>query len=168
MTKIVDAMLNVIRPYSTILLVVFMSILFLIAGYYGYQKYAIEKTKFSDMANANMNLNGTTARILFFTVDWCPHCKKAKPEWDKFAAAKNGKVINGCKISCEIINCTDDSQVHTSDSQKQVTIAQMINKYDIASYPTVKLAVDGGDTIEYDSKITSEGLTKFLDTVLSV
>lgn len=79
MSKIVDAILNVVRPYFWVLLVLVLFAIFSVAGYYGYQKYAkdvITKTKFADVANADRNNKNAT--IMMFFVDWCPHCKTSE------------------------------------------------------------------------------------------
>jgi thiol-disulfide isomerase/thioredoxin len=143
-----------------IILLVILFLLFFIAGYYQYKKYTKDiaaKTKFADVANANRT--NRTATIMFFHVDWCPHCKTAKPQWDDFKNTYNGKQINGYKLKCAEVDCTNDS--------KDENIAALINEYDIQSYPTVKLVIDGGETIEFDSKITKDSLHKFVTTVIA-
>lgn len=160
MSKIVDTILNLVRPYFWVVLIIVLFLLFSIVGYYGYQKFAkdaVEKTKFTDVANADRINRGAT--IMLFHVDWCPHCKTALPEWKKFKDAYNGQQINGYKLKCVDVNCTNDG-----DDDK---IAVMIKEYDIQSYPTVKLVIDGGETIEFDSKITKGSLHTFVTTVIT-
>ena len=76
---------------------------------------------FGNVANANMRKPDVTidtkvaerapvlpiATVYFFTVDWFPHCKNAKGAWSAFYDSTNGKPINGHKIMCETVNCTD-------------------------------------------------------------
>jgi thiol-disulfide isomerase/thioredoxin len=158
MSRIVDTILNYVRPYFFIIFVLCIFILFSVAGYYGYQKYTksiAEKTKFSDVANANRT--NKTATIYMFHVDWCPHCVKALPEFEKFKTAYDGQQINGYKLKCIAVNCTDD---------EKDDITATIKKYNIQSYPTVKLVIDGGETIEFDSKITQKSLHTFVTTVI--
>jgi thiol-disulfide isomerase/thioredoxin len=154
MPSILDVMLTPIAPYYRIILIAFIAILFAVVGYFMYNKYAVRKTVFGDVANANKD--GKVADIYFFNVDWCPHCIKAKPEWDKFEETHNGKTINGYNIKTHNVDCTDD-----------VKSAATIAKFDIKGYPTVKMTVDGGDTVEFDSKMSTEGLAKFADTILN-
>ncbi len=160
MSKIVDTILNLARPYLWIIFVILLFVVFSIAGYYGYRKYAKDiasKTKFADVANANRT--NKTATLYMFHVDWCPHCKNALPEWKKFKEAYNGQQINGYKLKCEDIDCTNDGE--------DENIAVIIKKYNIQSYPTVKLVIDGGETIEFDSKITKSSLHTFVTTVIT-
>ena len=33
--------------------------------------------------------------LVFFYADWCGHCQRFKPEWNKFKNEMNNKVVNG-------------------------------------------------------------------------
>ena len=109
------------------------------------------------MSNDNQRENEVGVVIYFFHADWCPHCKKALPEWKGFSQTNDGKVINGYKVNCVDIDCTneDDSKV-----------TEYINKFEIDSYPTVKMIKDG-KTIEFDSRITNNTLNSFLETMVT-
>jgi thiol-disulfide isomerase/thioredoxin len=154
MPSIIDVMLAPIEKYYRLILILFCLIIFIVAGYAVYKKYSVSKSAISDVANANKD--GKTADIYFFNVDWCPHCIKAKPEWDKFVETHKDKTINGYKIRPHNVDCTDD-----------VRSAAVIAKFGIQGYPTTKMTIDGGETVEFDSKMTTEGLAKFADTVLN-
>jgi thioredoxin-related protein len=169
MSRIVDAILNSVRPYFWIILVLMLFIIFTVAGYYGYQKYVKEiaiKSKFSDVANADRT--NKTATIMMFYVDWCPHCKTAKPEWGEFKKSYEGTQINGYKLKCVSINCTEDSPGNYKDeiTSASANTASLIKKHNIQSYPTIKLVIDGGETVEFDSKITKQSLNTFVKTVI--
>lgn len=101
------------------------------------------------------NQNSKEAELLLFYVDWCPHCKTAKPVWNDIKSEYENKTINGYKVIFTEINCTEE----TSE------VEQMMNKYNIEGFPTIKLLKDG-QIIEYDAKPTKETLTQFLNTVL--
>jgi len=123
--------------------------------------YAIKKSNVGFKPNSEhilQNSGGSSneCEILIFSTTWCPHCKKALPEWKKFSTTYNNKEINGYKLRCMDIDCTKE----TSD------ITEYINKYKIDSYPTVKLIRDG-DTVDFDSKITNTSLEKFVNTMLN-
>jgi thiol-disulfide isomerase/thioredoxin len=96
-----------------------------------------------------------SATIMLFYVDWCPHCKTAKPEWDALKEEYEGKTINGYIVIFEEYNCTDESS----------EIEELINKYKIDGYPTIKLIKDN-QVIEYDAKPTKATMEQFLTTVL--
>lgn len=147
------------RPYSTLVLYVFLIILFIGLTYYAYTTYikqsASKSKKYSDVANSDMN-NGEL-NIMMFHVDWCPFCVKSLPEWKQFCNEYNGKVINGRTVRCdpEGTNCTDDTDPK---------ILAMLEDYDIKSYPTVIL-FRGNNRYDFDAKITKSNLEQFVKSV---
>jgi len=155
MANIIEVLSKLIRPYYYRILVLVFIILFSVVGYYGYNRImANQKNKLTDVANANRR--GQEVIVYFFHVDWCPHCKKALPEWNNFVSKYDKKEINGYIIKCSDIDCTTE----TSD------ITEYINTYKINSYPTIKL-IKGSDIIDFDSKISSSSLEKFVNTMLN-
>jgi endoplasmic reticulum resident protein 44 len=87
--------------------------------------------------------------VLFFYTTWCPYCKKAMPEWEKFKEQWNGKTKNGYSIVMKEIDCD------TNDT----TAA----KYEVVGYPTIKLIKDNKIT-DYDAKPNLDTLNQFLDS----
>lgn len=158
MANIVEVLQRYIAPYSTYLLGFIVFIIFIIAAKYAYETYYVKPQNdkgavYKDVANANRQ--STDVMIYFFNVDWCPHCKTAKPEWDKFKNKMNGKEVNGYKIVCVDMNCTDETP----------EITQIINEFKIEGYPTVKMVKDE-QKIDFDSKITKETLEVFVETIV--
>jgi len=96
-----------------------------------------------------------TAELMLFYVDWCPHCKTAKPEWDQVKTEFQGKTVNGHQILFKEINCTEESP----ENEK------LMNTYNIKGYPTVKLVKDG-QVVEFDAKPTKSTLTQFLNSAV--
>jgi thiol-disulfide isomerase/thioredoxin len=156
MANIVDVLRRMIAPYYYTIITLVIIIIFLSVTYYAYNTLYLKakKSNFNDVANANLRNKEVT--IFFFHVDWCPHCKKALPEWNKFKADNNGKEVNGYQVKCVEMNCTNE----TSD------ITRAINEYNIDSYPTVKMLKDN-QKIEFDSKITNTALNSFVVTMLN-
>ena len=95
------------------------------------------------------------ANLMLFYVDWCPHCKTAKPEWNELKEQYDGKNINGYTVVFEEYNCTEESS----------EIEDIVNKFKIDGYPTIKLIKDN-QVIEYDAKPTKSTMEQFLMTVL--
>jgi thiol-disulfide isomerase/thioredoxin len=145
-----------IKPYLTPITFVVLVILFSIIAYYAYVTYYSKPKKHSEVKDAANSTYDKTVYIQYFHVDWCPHCKKADPEWANFTGQFNNKVVNGYTIKCIDNNCTDDEDEAISD---------LIQRYEIDSYPTIKMEKDG-KIIEFDAKITSTALGKFVDTVV--
>jgi len=158
MSNTVELLLTYVRPYWFRILIIFLLTVFLTVGYYAYKRYINNlpaKNPHADVANRLST--GKDITITLYHVDWCPHCKKATPEWNQFKDEYNGKLINGYKVSCVDIDCSDD------DDQR---IKDMLNKKKIESFPTVKATIEGRDgkemTISFESKTTKKNLEKFL------
>jgi thiol-disulfide isomerase/thioredoxin len=145
---------------STTLIIIVAVILFaVIAGiYYYYYMLPEMKAKYqpnSERVQEGGNGNGSTAELLFFYADWCPHCKTAKPIWNDLKAEYENKTINGYKVVFTDVNCSEET----------AEVDKMMNQYNVEGYPTIKLLKDG-QIIEYDAKPSKETLTQFLNTVL--
>lgn len=104
---------------------------------------------------SSQNSNSKDAEIMLFYVDWCPHCKTAKPAWNDVKSEYENKTINGYKVIFTEVNCTEET----------AEVEHLMNKYNIEGFPTIKLLKDG-QVIEYDAKPTKDTLTQFLTTVL--
>ena len=107
------------------------------------------------------------AKMKFFYVDWCPHCKTAKPIWEKVKQKYHNKKINNTLVLFEEINCESKEEGE-----------KCANRYNIQGYPTIKLIkgedndAEGGrgdsgyEEIEYDAKPNEKNLVEFLNTVI--
>lgn len=141
------------QTIAIIIVVIFLSIF----AYYTYKQYVETKTSFrANRENIPNDENSNkTATLMMFYVDWCPHCKTAKPEWESLKSEYDGKQINGYTVSFIEYNCTNESE----------DINQLMDKYNIEGYPTIKLLKDS-QVIEYDAKPTKSTMEQFLNTVL--
>ena len=154
--------LRKVRNYlSWKLVFIFITIILLIAAIvYVYKNYLVPKMNPSYVPNKEFIEKGSEDKeveIIIFTVDWCPYCKKAIPVWKKFKEEYDGKKINGNSVYFTTINCTDETNVETKE---------LLNKYNIDGYPTIKLLKDG-EVISYDAKPEFDTLQQFLQTVLN-
>jgi thiol-disulfide isomerase/thioredoxin len=104
----------------------------------------------SDSSDSSKN-----AELLFFYTDWCPWCKRSKPEWEEMRTEYEGKTINGYVVKFKEIDCTNE----TEETER------LIDKYKIEGYPTLKLLKDG-NVIEFDAKVSKENMVEFLNTML--
>ena len=93
------------------------------------------------------------ATIRMFKVDWCPHCKKAQPEFEKVEEKYQGKVINGHKLNLVVVDGEDPNN------------ESLVNEFKIQGYPTIVLTKDGKN-IEYDAKVDQPTLVKFINTMV--
>jgi thiol-disulfide isomerase/thioredoxin len=92
------------------------------------------------------------AQLYLFKVDWCPHCKTAKPVFDEVETELNGRLINDkYTVVFKTVDCEGEPD--------------MADKFKIEGFPTIKLVKDG-QVIEYDAKPDKEKIKEFLETVL--
>jgi len=159
MSKIKSAGSNISTNTIMIILVVVLFIGIAIYYYYYYVSPSM-KPEYNPnhehlAASSSNNGNSKTAELLLFYVDWCPHCKTAKPAWDEIKTQYENKTINGYNVIFTEINCTEET----------AEVEEMINKYSIEGFPTIKLLKDG-QIVEYDAKPTKSTLDQFLNTVL--
>lgn len=92
-----------------------------------------------------------SAQLYLFKVDWCPHCKTAKPVFDEVEKELNGRPINGYVVTFKTVDCEAEPD--------------MADKFKVEGYPTIKL-VKNGEVIEYDAKPEKDKIIEFLMTVL--
>ena len=156
--------LEYVTPHITwpvIFLFLCAGVAMLIAAFFLFKKYnfkvkILERFTSNNEHDANGSSNGSkSAELMLFSVDWCPHCKTAKPEWENLKASLEGKQLNGYNIVFSDWNCTQETD----------KINHLINKYKIEGYPTIKLLKDG-QIIEFDAKPTESTLRDFLNNVL--
>ncbi len=143
---------------KTYLMYAIVVIVLLLVSYFAYSYYASSKTIKSDEYVANRRYKEgdlKNAELMFFYVDWCPHCKTAKPEWDQIKEQYQGREINGYTIIITEHNCTEESAGNE----------ELLNKYKIEGYPTIKLLKDN-QVIEFDAKPSKDNLEQFLNTAI--
>ena len=132
---------------------IIIALALLVITHYIYKTF-INKTACSPNREGMTDTNKQATLMLFY-VDWCPHCKTAKPEWDSLKSEYEGKTINGYTMDFIEYNCTNEDQ----------ETEELMNKYKIEGYPTIKLLKDN-QVIEYDAKPTKSTMSQFLTTVL--
>jgi len=140
---------------STVFMVAIIIIFISISIYFYVSKFK-DNFKYNLENKTDNNNNKTSqAELMLFSVDWCPHCKKAKPIWEELKQEYENKTVNGYTIIFTDIDCTNENP----------EIEKIINKYKIEGYPTIKL-LKNGQVIEYDAKPSKATLEEFLNTVL--
>jgi thiol-disulfide isomerase/thioredoxin len=147
-TTIANNKLTIVAVFAFIGLAVYL--------YFSYLAPKLEPAfKANEEGRGNNKGGNKTAEMFLFYVDWCPHCKTAKPEWNDLKAEYENKQINGYNVVFTEVNCTNESP----------EIEKMMDTYKIDGFPTIKLLKDG-QVIEYDAKPTKETMEQFLNTVL--
>ena len=92
----------------------------------------------------------------FFHVDWCPHCKTAKPEVEKLEKelAQNNGVLKGTNVKVEVNKINPEE--NTSNKEKA-------EKHNVNAYPTVVIEDNNGNTkAELETGVTLDNLKDFI------
>jgi len=89
------------------------------------------------------------ANLYFFHTDWCGHCQKAMPEWEKLESGP--KTFGNTEVSFIRVNAEKDRP--TADL------------YEVSAYPTIKLETSTG-LYTFDRRPTTESLTNYLRETL--
>jgi thiol-disulfide isomerase/thioredoxin len=92
--------------------------------------------------------SSSSKSVIICKADWCGHCKKAAPEFQKLMAASPITLKDGSKATVKILDADKDKAE--------------LSQYDVKGFPTV-LIVDGGVTTEYPGKRTADDITDFLN-----
>ena len=137
--------------------IIIVVLLLCVFAYYTYNQYVDAKTAFqANRENIPKDANSNkTATLMLFYVDWCPHCKTAKPEWESLKSEYDGKNINGYTITFVEYNCTKETPENQS----------LMDKYKIEGFPSIILNKDN-QIIDFDAKPSKATMEQFLNTVL--
>ena len=103
----------------------------------------------------NKTADTNSCEFLFFHVKWCPYCKTAVPIIDEIRDEYQNKMINGYNVIFTDIDCTLETP----------EIENIINKYKIEGYPTIKLIKDGV-IIDFEAKPTKDSIISFLHAAI--
>ena len=144
----------IINNRLLLIFVVFWLLLTILLAYFSYTSYIkplISEHKLNkEFVNKNIN-NGEDILVMYFYTEWCPYCKRAKPEWNEFKSYVDNKNKSiDYKINLVSINC---------DESKNIA-----NKYEIDGYPTIKL-IYKKKSYDFDAKVTKENLVEFLNSI---
>jgi protein disulfide-isomerase A6 len=92
---------------------------------------------------------GKSRSVVICKAEWCGHCKKAAPEFNKLLSASPITLNDGTKATVKILDADKDKSE--------------LSQYKVKGYPTV-LVVDGGQTTEYPGPRTASGIIDFLNS----
>ena len=94
-------------------------------------------------------------QIIICKADWCGHCKKAAPEFDKLVAASPITLQDGTKATVKILDADKDKDE--------------ISKLNVRGYPTVLIKNGRSPTekiVEYPGERTSDAILHFVNSLL--
>lgn len=88
--------------------------------------------------------------VIICKADWCGHCKKAAPEFDKLLAASPLTLKDGSKVTVKVL----DADKHKEE----------VSKLKVKGFPTV-LFTDGAKMIEHPGQRTYAAIVESLNSM---
>lgn len=146
------------------LIVMVIVVIFLGVAFYVYNTYVAPRINPDFVANREFDDDGSnvkTATLYFFSVDWCPFSKKAKPIWEKLKKKFDGKKINNITLQMREI---DGEKNETALDDFENTYLAPTNKK-IDGYPSIWM-VKGSDVTEFDQKPDFDQLSEMIHAVM--
>jgi thiol-disulfide isomerase/thioredoxin len=129
-------------PYATLMVIAI--VMLIIAVYNSYSNNShIESFSPNDIG------------VKMFYVDWCGHCKTAKPGYKQFMDEYNGTKLNDKTVKVEMINCEENE-----------ANAKMASEYEVKGYPTIIAGLNGQKHVYTGSDKSSQGFGSWLKSLL--
>ena len=142
-----------LASYKKVILIILLAAIFIVTAVYVYKKYISDKNSSQPKKQTCATGESKSADLYLFYTEWCPHCKKTKPEWEQLKKNYSGNNnINGYKLNFIEVDCDANPEI--------------ADKFKVEGYPTIKL-VKGNRIIEFDAKPDVKTLEQFLSTVLN-
>ena len=112
--------------------------------------------------------SSNTVNLVMLHVDWCPHCKTAKPAWDKITKNYHGVSINNKKVNVFSIDSTDENSMVSAYGKTVENVLSQFKKnnspYKVEGYPTILLTDDKHNIIaEFEQNTSYENLENFIN-----
>ena len=145
------------------IIILFVVAIFIAVAFYVYNTYIspsmnpdyVPNKEFTDTSSTEESL----ADLYFFTAEWCPYSKKAKPIWSKVKNKFDGKKINNTSLRfIEIDGEKNEKEMENFENK-------FLNGKKIDGFPSIYL-VKNDQVIEYEAKPNAEILKQFIESVL--
>ena len=99
-----------------------------------------------------INISGFTsgsgnAKLTMYFVDWCPHCKDAKPDFQSLGSSVK---VNGNSVDIAMVNPETNPEAAAGKPVK--------------GYPTILFEKSSGEVIEYSGERNKAGYMAFLQS----
>ena len=142
-----------LASYKKVILIILLAAVFIVTAVYVYKKYISDKNSSQPKKQTCATGESKSADLYLFYTEWCPHCKKTKPEWEQLKKNYSGNNnVNGYKLNFIEVDCDANPEI--------------ADKFKVEGYPTIKL-VKGNQIVEFDAKPDVKTLEQFLSTVLN-
>lgn len=87
-------------------------------------------------------------KVVIAKADWCGHCRKAAPEFEKLRQASPLRLANGSQATVEIVDA----------DQNKAEVAAL----GVKGFPTI-MVMKGGEKLEYPGERTYDAVVEFLN-----
>ena len=142
-----------LASYKKVIIIILLAAVFIVTAVYVYKKHISDKNSSQPKKQTCASGESKSADLYLFYTEWCPHCKKTKPEWEQLKKNYSGNNnINGYKLNFIEVDCDANPEI--------------ADKFKVEGYPTIKL-VKGNQIVEFDAKPDVKTLEQFLSTVLN-
>ena len=93
---------------------------------------------------------GAKDKLLIFKADWCGHCQRAAPEFEKLQQASPLRLSNGRHVDVEVMDADKDKE--------------KLKSYDVRGFPSIFIQRgDSGERMEYPGERTYDAVIAFLE-----
>lgn len=130
-----------------LLLMFGLFIIFVIMTVVMYRNFKNKINRFKPNEEYKSNDSSKVGELILFYAAWCPHSQTTLKLWYNYKE-KYDKSYN---VSFSEIDCDQNTQ--------------MADSYNIDSYPTIILLLDGKKYI-YDAQMNNDNLTQFINTIM--
>ena len=142
-----------LASYKKVIFIILLAAVFIVTAVYVYKKHISDKNYSQPKKQTCASGESKSADLYLFYTEWCPHCKKTKPEWEQLKKNYSGNNnVNGYKLNFIDVDCDANPEI--------------ADKFKVEGYPTIKL-VKGNQIVEFDAKADVKTLEQFLSTVLN-
>lgn len=162
-------LVNFTTKYKFTILLTLIALLVFCLGIFVIKKYIYPRT--SNMEGYSND--DSELKLIMFHVNWCPHCKTAKPVWDKITQNYNNVTVNNTKLQVISLDCTDENS--TSSDFNNNTVEEILsrftlngNPFAVEGYPTIVMANKSNAIIgEFNKATTYKNVEDFINDHLS-
>ena len=142
-----------LASYKKVIFIILLAAVFIVTAVYVYKKHISDKNSSQPKKQTCASGESKSTDLYLFYTEWCPHCKKTKPEWEQLKKNYSGNNnVNGYKLNFIEVDCDANPEI--------------ADKFKVEGYPTIKL-VKGNQIVEFDAKPDVKTFEQFLSTVLN-
>ena len=136
-----------------IVVLIGMALVLVFIYYYIYMDNQMQHVE--SFTDTDINVKANEVVLGLFYADWCPHCVRFKPEWEKMKSKlNNSSTSSGKKVRMMNVDCEANKA--------------LANKYGIDGFPTIKvITLDSGkeNVDDYSGERTESAIRQYLKSM---